>query len=269
GAVPLDGVYDIPRAIGGARPARRSLFYNAFATPAENAIDGAWEGASPVSFADPDDPPLLIVTQARSPVRIAGSAALIAALGEAGGEVLAVPYDHSTINRAVGSADDPAGETEAIMGFIDGVLGALKPPRAAILDRPKRRLKLGRRQRRARVRFRFEAKGAEARGFECRLDDGTFRRCSSPKRYRVRPGRHRFRVRAIAATGERGPVKRVKFRVVDRRRQVARGSPVRSTPTSDHSETTAQTPSNSRKPSWPSIAARIARTAEPIRFIVR
>jgi acetyl esterase/lipase len=211
GTVPLDGVYDITVQAGGPR---RALFYNAFATPAENAVDDAWALASPVRLADPGDPEMLVVTQDDLPPRIAGSAALTGALGPGRGSVLTVPYDHGGINDAVGAANDPAGETDAIMGFIDEVLAAAKPPRVAILDRPAKRLRLRRLQRRVRVRFRFEARGGEARRFECRLDGHRFRRCASPKRSRVGPGRHSFRVRAISPGGEAGPEKRVRFRVV-------------------------------------------------------
>jgi hypothetical protein len=214
GAIPLDGVYDITIQASGPR---RALFYNAFATPAENAVDDAWALASPVRLADPGDPEMLIVTQERLPVRIAGSTALADALGPGRGSVLTVPYDHARINDAVGAADDPAGETAAIMAFIDRVLAASRPPRVAILARPRRKLRLGRDGRRVRVRFRFEAKG-EARGLECRLDERRFRRCASPQRYRVGRGRHAFRVRAIAANGDRGPVRKAGFRVVKRRR---------------------------------------------------
>jgi acetyl esterase/lipase len=210
GTVPLDGVYDIVSQAAGPR---RALFYNGFATPAENAIDDAWERGSPIRFADAGDPPTLIVTQAGVPPRIAASAAFADAFGPGRGEVMTVPYDHAGINRAVGADSDPAGETTAIMGFIERALAAAKPPRTTIVARPAKRLKLRRQQRRVRVRFRFRMKG-EARGFKCRLDDGRFRRCSSPRKYRVPRGRHSFRVRAIGAGGEPGPVEQVRFRVV-------------------------------------------------------
>jgi acetyl esterase/lipase len=216
GTVPLDGVYDIPRAVAAAAPARRALFYNGFANPAENAVDDSWSRGSPVRFAGPEDPGMLIVTQARLPSRIAGSSALTGALGPGRGEVLAVPYDHGGINRAVGAAADPAGETEAIMAFIDRILAAAKPPRVAILGHPPKRVELRHGQRRVRVRFRFRSIG-EARAFECRFDDGSFRRCSSPKRYRTDRGRHRFRVRAIATDGDPGPLSKVRFRVTRER----------------------------------------------------
>jgi hypothetical protein len=159
---------------------------------------------------------MLIVTQARLPSRIAGSSALTGALGPGRGEVLAVPYDHGGINRAVGAAADPAGETEAIMAFIDRILAAAKPPRVAILGHPPKRVELRHGQRRVRVRFRFRSIG-EARAFECRFDDGSFRRCGSPKRYRTDRGRHRFRVRAIATDGDPGPLSKVRFRVTRER----------------------------------------------------
>jgi hypothetical protein len=208
--VPLDGVYDI---VGQAAGPRRALFYNGFATPAENAVDDAWARGSPIRFADPGDPPTLVITQAGLPPRIAASAAFTEAFGPGRGALMTVPYDHVGINRAVGAATDPAGETDAIMTFIERALAGAKPPRTAIVDRPGKRLKLRGHQRQVRVRFRFEAKG-EARGFECRLDDGRFRRCSSPRKYRVPRGRHSFRVRAIATSGEPGPVEWVGFRVV-------------------------------------------------------
>jgi len=214
GAVPLDGVYDIVSQASGPR---RALFYNAFATPAENAVDDAWALASPVRFADPGDPEMLVVTQDDLPPRIAGSTALATALGPGRGTVLTVPYDHGGINGAVGAADDPAGETDAIMAFIDAALGAARPPRVKITAHPKKRVKLHRRQRRARVRFRFKAKG-EAKGFECRLEGGKFRRCSPPQPYAAPRGQHRFRVRAIGEGGDRGPVKKYAFRVVAPRR---------------------------------------------------
>ncbi len=50
------------------------------------------------------------------------------------------------------------------------------------------------RGRHRRVRFEFDADRAD--GFQCRLDDGEWRDCASPERFRVDRGSHRFRVRA-------------------------------------------------------------------------
>ena len=64
------------------------------------------------------------------------------------------------------------------------------------------------------VPFRFFARHhAQVRGFVCKMDDGPFRRCRSPKHYRVGVGRHAFRVRAIGWTGLRGPAEKWPFEV--------------------------------------------------------
>ncbi len=37
--------------------------------------------------------------------------------------------------------------------------------------------------------------------FECKLDKGAFAPCTSPKTYKVKPGKHTFSVEAVAAAG--------------------------------------------------------------------
>jgi hypothetical protein len=50
--------------------------------------------------------------------------------------------------------------------------------------------------------FRFSGSGVGPLRFECRLDKRKYRSCRSPKTYRnLKPGRHRFRVRAVGAGG--------------------------------------------------------------------
>jgi Ca2+-binding RTX toxin-like protein len=75
-----------------------------------------------------------------------------------------------------------------------------RPPRTRILHRP-RRLVFSRHRRR-RVVFAFASSEIASR-FRCKLDRGRFRPCRSPRRYRVRSGRHAFRVYAIDAAGNR------------------------------------------------------------------
>jgi hypothetical protein len=60
------------------------------------------------------------------------------------------------------------------------------------------------------ARFRFSASGAAS--FECRLDGGRWKRCTSPAVFTVKPGGHVFRVRALNATGAAGPVAKRKFK---------------------------------------------------------
>jgi hypothetical protein len=64
------------------------------------------------------------------------------------------------------------------------------------------------------LKFRFEAN--EDSTFECRFDHGEWRACSSPKlRKRTSRGKHRFRVRATDAAGNREEEPVLwKFRVV-------------------------------------------------------
>jgi hypothetical protein len=70
--------------------------------------------------------------------------------------------------------------------------------------------------RRLKTRFHFYSRDG-AKGFECKRDRGRWRRCHSPLRYWVTPGRHTLRVRAIGPTGLRGPVATVRFKLVHRR----------------------------------------------------
>lgn len=216
GTVALDGdAYDVAGRVASGNNQMKQLIYNGFATPAENAAEGTWATASAILHADPADPDLLLVTQGGAPGRVANAEAMATALGQdPAASVFRAPYDHAGINQAVGSPTDAAGETEAIMNFFASKAAAAS--RVRILKRPKTLIKL-RHGKRFRVRFRFEAEGG-ASSFQCRLDSHSFRRCSSPQGYRVKPGRHSFRVVAVGAAGERGPVRRIGFRVRDRRR---------------------------------------------------
>jgi hypothetical protein len=63
---------------------------------------------------------------------------------------------------------------------------------------------------RIKARFRFYSRDG-ARGFVCKPDRARWRPCHSPLRYWVGPGRHILRVRAVGATGLRGPIARMRF----------------------------------------------------------
>jgi CSLREA domain-containing protein len=103
---------------------------------------------------------------------------------------------------------DPAGNaTVATRAFTVGLF----VPDTVIVRHPKARVLL--KGTRARVRFTFRAtlRGAT---FRCSLDRARARRCRSPKRYRVKSGRHRFRVWATAG-GKTDPTPAsFRFRVV-------------------------------------------------------
>jgi len=74
------------------------------------------------------------------------------------------------------------------------------PPQTRILHRPHGLVFAQRRRRR--VAFAFASSEAGS-SFRCRLDRGRLRRCRSPRRYRVRAGRHAFRVYAVDAANNR------------------------------------------------------------------
>jgi len=86
-----------------------------------------------------------------------------------------------------------------------------QPPQTRLATHP--RALLTTRAKWRQVAFRFASNEAGSR-FRCKLDRKPYRGCSSPRIYRVKPGRHVFRVFAIDAAGnrDRTPVL-FKFRV--------------------------------------------------------
>jgi arylsulfatase A-like enzyme len=81
-----------------------------------------------------------------------------------------------------------------------------QPPARLDLTAPRTKLRAPKRQLhtaggKRRARFRFTAN--EKARFRCRLDHRHWHRCSSPKRVRLAVGRHKFRVAAIDAAGNR------------------------------------------------------------------
>jgi hypothetical protein len=103
---------------------------------------------------------------------------------------------------------DPAATTLAVLNGAcaagpEPPLVDSTPPDTVLLRAPKNRHRT--RRRAARVQFGFGATEGESR-FECSVDDGPFKACSSPheERLRVRRGvwtRHAFAVRAVDAAG--------------------------------------------------------------------
>lgn len=73
------------------------------------------------------------------------------------------------------------------------------PPRTGIVHRPRKRVFAGARFRR--VAFAFAS--SEPGTFRCKIDRRPLRRCRSPRRYRLRLGRHVFRVLAVDQAGNR------------------------------------------------------------------
>jgi Ca2+-binding RTX toxin-like protein len=89
-----------------------------------------------------------------------------------------------------------------------------KPPQTRLGSRPRARLVTHERWRKVAFRFASSEPGSS---FRCKLDAKPYRSCTSPRAYRVKAGRHAFRVFAIDRAGnrDRTPVL-FRFRVVRR-----------------------------------------------------
>jgi Ca2+-binding RTX toxin-like protein len=89
-----------------------------------------------------------------------------------------------------------------------------RPPQTKLGAHPRARIVTHKKWRR--IAFRFASSEAGS-SFRCKLDRGPYRPCASPRAYRVKVGRHAFRVFAIDAAGnrDRTPVA-FRFRVVRR-----------------------------------------------------
>lgn len=215
GVIPLDSdAFDVADRISELPPANRDTFYNAFGTEAENAATGSWRNASPQTWAGADDPPFQLITQGGAPGRLSDNQTFALRLGQPTSTVLGTPYDHEGINDAVGDPAD-AVETPVIMSFISSLVSASHPPKAKLKRKPAKVIRAD--GSRAKVTLAFSGKGKPL--FECRLDKGKFKRCKSPRSYRVRPGRHSISIRALGQVlgkpvGEPGKKATVKFRVV-------------------------------------------------------
>jgi Ca2+-binding RTX toxin-like protein len=86
-----------------------------------------------------------------------------------------------------------------------------QPPQTRLAAHPPSRILTRKKWRQ--VAFRFASSEAGS-GFRCRLDGKPYQSCASPRSYRVRAGRHTFRVYAIDAAGNRdGSPALFKFRV--------------------------------------------------------
>jgi len=85
-------------------------------------------------------------------------------------------------------------------------------PNTTITKAPKPKIKTD--ANKVRVKFKFSSSDTGST-FECKLDKGAYKACSSPKSYKVKPGKHTFRVRATDAFGnvDSTPAKK-KFRVL-------------------------------------------------------
>jgi Ca2+-binding RTX toxin-like protein len=77
-----------------------------------------------------------------------------------------------------------------------------QPPQTRLGSHPRSRLLTHKKFRQVAFRFASSERGSS---FRCKLDAKPYRPCASPRAYRVKPGRHAFRVFAIDRAGNRDP----------------------------------------------------------------
>ena len=202
---------------------RLCRLWQVFGTPGEEATEPRWDRVSPLLHADSSDPEFLLVTQAARPGRISSNRAMASALGQnPETSVFGAPYDHEGINTQLGAASDSSGMTAAVREFVKSAVATAKPAGVKITKRPGNRvvLKVKRKGRsatpgsqRRKVTFAFRGTGRTS-GLQCRIDGKKFTRCGSPKSYRLRTGKHTFRVRSLFPSGRPGAERKFTFRIV-------------------------------------------------------
>lgn len=148
--------------------------------PAPDGADGFYTGTVQVTWTvlDPESP---VTTSGCGPVTIdsdtgPSGVTLTCTATSAGG----VESKSVTIKRRAPSPGGTDADTKA--------------PETTIGKHPRKR------SHRRRARFEFSA-DEPGSSFQCSLDGGKFAACASPQRFRVRPGVHRFQVRATDAAG--------------------------------------------------------------------
>jgi hypothetical protein len=104
---------------------------------------------------------------------------------------LAVAYDDEA--KSASARVSSSGATCTPPG--NGEKPSASAPNTKLGRHPKGKLKT--KKSKVKVKFTFSADIAGS-AFECKLDKGKFTACSSPKSYKVKPGKHKFTVRAKA-----------------------------------------------------------------------
>ncbi|MGA7397417.1 MAG: hypothetical protein WBW62_08230 [Solirubrobacterales bacterium] len=63
----------------------------------------------------------------------------------------------------------------------------------------------------AKVKFKFKVTKGKAKSFQCKLDKKKWSKCKSPKKIKLKKGKHVFKVRGVATDGSFG--KTLKYKV--------------------------------------------------------
>ncbi|HEX5928062.1 MAG TPA: hypothetical protein VFY48_01580 [Solirubrobacterales bacterium] len=116
---------------------------------------------------------------------------------------IAASYDDA--GKAVDAVVSSTGSSCGSGGGGGGGGGSTTPPPPAapvpdtkLTSKPKATVKT--KKAKASVSFKFSSDVVGA-SFQCKLDKGAFAACKSPKAYKVKPGKHKFQVRAVGPGG--------------------------------------------------------------------
>jgi hypothetical protein len=117
---------------------------------------------------------------------------------------------------AYGSAPDFVGATQTVTGDGTSELDIAAfgtdtvAPETTITKKPKKK------STKRKAKFKFES-SEDGSTFECKLDKKPFKPCASPFKKKVKPKKHKFKVRAIDAAGNVDPTPaKAKFKVLKR-----------------------------------------------------
>ncbi|HET8814049.1 MAG TPA: glycine-rich protein [Solirubrobacterales bacterium] len=107
------------------------------------------------------------------------------------------PLDTSTLGQhafTVNAEDTDGGTSSKTVGYTVLAAAPVGPPNTTIASHPRKVIKTA--AKRVKVKFTFHSPTAGA-SFECKLDKRAYAACTSPKRYKVKVGKHKFSVRAV------------------------------------------------------------------------
>lgn len=103
-------------------------------------------------------------------------------------------------------ASDPTGNTDASPASRNFTVDTTGP-NSKISKHPKKKTS------KRKAKLKFKALSSDAAGFDCTLDFKKFKKCKSPLKIKVKPGRHTFQVRAIDDLGNKGRPARFRWKV--------------------------------------------------------
>ena len=118
GTCALDtAVYDVKKRL---EIAGNAMYFNAFGTAQENAQNNTWYQASPITYADREDAPLLLVTQKGKYQREQQNYDFAKTLAQS--EVYLIDKTHREINVDLGDPQDTTMLTTVVMTFFQRLL---------------------------------------------------------------------------------------------------------------------------------------------------